>query len=165
MPTLSTAELATLHAELQGAAYTGLTDAQRLDAIHVRGTSPNPVATAPQVAKPFTFSDVIGSLSAASLLNIRGMADRGNLIDAINNQDRPNVGRWVAILSISPALIQPTEATAVNAILTATIPDPAWSATVPGPSRKAALFGAKSWTRPDNSVVDYIPLEDVTGAR
>lgn len=165
MPTLSPAEIATLRAELQDASYGGLTDAARFTLLHAAGTSPNPVAVAPQVPKPFTFGDVMIALSAASLGNIRSLADRGNLIDAINNQDRPNVGRWVAILSVAPALITTAEATAINGVLTTTIADPSWSANVPGPSRKDIVFPGKSWTRSTGETITNVPLEDFAPAR
>ena len=116
-----------LRAELAKSTYSGLSDADALAA----GIAPD--AGNPQ-PKSFTFADVMGCLSADSIANIRNCPTGRDLIDKINAQDRPGITHWLAALQAGTALITPTEAQKVAAVLTAT---------VPGPGPLTVAFGAE----------------------
>ncbi len=104
------------------------------------GTVANPVAQ-PNVPKPFTIMDVAGA--APNTLKALADADLQPIADAINRQDSVGVQRWADILLLRSAMSQ-AEHDAVYALVTATHPDPAWQATVPGPSRLEQVFSVGS---------------------
>ena len=106
---LKTALAATAYASLSAA------DAVALDA---QGDAGNPVL------KPFGFTDVLGCLSSASVVNIRGLPTATVLIEKINEQDRAGITHWIGALLASPPLITSGEAAAVAAVLAATVPGP-----------------------------------------
>ncbi len=163
MPTLSAAEFASLRAELQKPAYAGLTDSQRFDLLHAPAAVANPTPQG-QTAKPFTIAQVFGLLSAASAGKTCSVAFMPDIRDKIAANDRTACGLYANLLAAG-GVITPDERAAILAVLQATQPDPGWAATVPGVSPKETLFPGASWSLADGSVVNYIPLADVTGAR
>jgi hypothetical protein len=96
-------------------------------------TVANPITVAPQIPKPFTFNDVFGLLSDASVAAIRDTPNTTDLIDKVNAGDRMGVLRWASALFKAPSKITVTEAGAVQSLLTSTVADPAWSAQIPAP--------------------------------
>lgn len=105
------------------------TDQAVADALNAPAVA-NPVTQAPAVPKPFDFADVMGLLSDASVAAIRDTPNTTDLISKINAGDRAGVLHWVAALLKAPAKITADEAAAVNALMTATVPDPSWSAQI-----------------------------------
>lgn len=177
---LTPEETATLHTELQGAAYANLTDAQRLDLLNIPSMVANPVAQ-PQIPRTMEESDLAGLLTDqanGSLKQLLNWVNFGLLKADIDNQNHAGVGIW-AMKCEMLGLITTAEAVAVQAYAAETIPDPSWPAQVPGPTPKARLFGAdKTWTQADDgaenpevpgtrygTVVDFIPLAAVAAAR
>lgn len=105
------------------------TDVQILAAIQAAKVA-NPVTTQPTIPKPYTFADVMGCLSAASVVNIRSLPTSTALITAINARDSVSITNWLGALQAGTPLITSAEATAVLAVVNATEPDPSWTAQV-----------------------------------
>lgn len=155
-------DLATLRAELAGPAYAGMDLEARLHALQVPEPVPNP-APRGHVPRPFAASDVLEALSPESRAKLTGVAFLPAIRDAINSQDRAACSLWVQVL-VSGAIVTPEEGAALAGLLSATTDDPAWPATVPGPTPKQRLFGDRRWTYPDGRTVDYVPPDDVEAA-
>jgi hypothetical protein len=89
---------------------------------------------APTLPKSFAFADIISHLSVASQGNLL-VSDSlyTRILTQIDAMDRagliPIFNQLATLSKITSA-----EATAINVVLTATIADPTWPATVPGPS-------------------------------
>jgi hypothetical protein len=163
MPTvLSPAEIEALRAELAGPAYAGLDAAARLDRLHAPEMVPNPTPRG-QVPKPFVTADLMGALDATALTAIRDLPSLARLLDDIERQDPGRLDNWIGLLAGTGA-ITPGQAQALAATVHATWPDPAWTETVPGPTPKRRLFGDRTWTYPDGTTVNFIPLDDVEAA-
>lgn len=106
------------------------------------GTVANPVTVAPQIPKPFVYTDVLGLLSAASQANIRALPELTRVLDDINAQNRHAVAVWanLCLAGTSPPILQSEHDAIVN-LMNATIADPNWTATIPAPSRLEQVFG------------------------
>lgn len=164
MAILSPAQKAALLDRLGQPDAAGLSDAGAADLLNAPATAPNP-APRGQVPKPFGFADVMGLLSAASVVNVRALPTATVLIEKINAQDRPGVQHWVAALSAPPALITAAEGQAVLGVLAATEPDPSWPATVVGPSWARATFPGVPFEHPGYTVTDQVTAAMVAEAR
>ena len=164
---LPASDMAILHTELQAAKYSGLTDTQRFDFVHSpEGTVANPTAQG-TIAGPLTMAGIMTLLSDAnnnSAVKLAAWTNLGLVKDAVDLKDRASLLLWTAVLP-GVGLISSAEATAIHNYILATIPDPIWTATVPGPTPKARLFGNKTWTGADGSTVNFIPPADVGLAR
>lgn len=90
-------------------------------------TNPTPQASVP---KPFTFADVMGCLTPASIDNVRGLPTSTALITAINARDVTSILNWLGALQAGTALITAAEAQAVQTVVTATELDPSWQAQI-----------------------------------
>lgn len=101
------------------------TIASNLNAPSVANPTPQP--TAPKL---YSFADVMGCLGAASIANVRALPTATALVTAINARDTVSILNWLAALQAGTPLITPSEAAAVQAVITATQPDPAWAAQV-----------------------------------
>lgn len=163
MALLDAADLALLAAELRAARYSGLTDRERFDLFHAQGQEPNP-APAARVPRPMVAAELLAALAPASRAKVYRTPGLVAFQRAVQEQDRSAARNWID-LAASAGDILPEERLALLGRIDATIPDPAWPALVDGPSRKVALFGARTWTRPDGSTVDFVPLEDFSAAR
>lgn len=105
------------------------------------GTVANPTPQ-PTIAKPFTYTDVLGLLSAASQVNVRALPELSRVLDDINAQNRHAVTVWAGLLlaGSSPVITQ-AEHDAIVALMNATELDPSWPSTVPAASRLEQAFG------------------------
>jgi hypothetical protein len=139
MPVLDPDQHAALAAELAKPEYAGLDDAAAADVLNAPREIPNPEPRG-QVLRPFLASEVMGMLDPATIGNLRTIAYLPTVVQAINLNDRPAVALWTNQLTAS-GIISPEQAGEIMGLLQATIPDPAWTETVPGPSPARRLFG------------------------
>lgn len=103
----------------------------------------NPVTVAPQIPKPFTMTDLFGAVATASVGNVVKLAAALGIQADVDKQDRAALGNWAAAL-VAAGSITSADQTAIVALLNATIPDPAWTSTIPGPSDLQGQFGVGS---------------------
>lgn len=92
-------------------------------------TVANPVPQA-TVAKPFTLTQVLGSLSAASQANLKGFAGFEGLRNDVNANNIASCVAWAEYLAGGAAIITSTEAASILAIVQATQPDPTYQAKI-----------------------------------
>jgi len=107
-------------------------------ALNAPTTIANPVTVAPKVAAPIALSTVWAQVPSAERVAARSMAGFvQELQDAIALQDR---GAMAVLLEdgVTAGAIKPATAAKLQALLTATVADPTYSATIPGPSIAAA---------------------------
>lgn len=159
-------DIARLRTLFQGADWSGLNDAARFAKLNAPTAVANPVTSAPQVPKPFYASDILPLLSVASQKALGSNGFDPSIIADIDSGNGLGVQLWAAFL-LNVDVINQTEHDAIVARVQQTEDDPAWTATVAGPSPRETLFGAdKTWASADgNAVVDFVPLEDVEAAR
>lgn len=183
MPTLSAAELQTLHDRCQQTDLINLTDAQRFDALHRPSSRANPAARG-SVNVPFDAADLVADLSPASLSNVTAIPSFDGSILPLLNAPEPKtpdtltkLNQWAGMLAKAGKLTQaefdalaaPAPGTTPGAapgVFNRTQPDPAYGATVPGPSIVAQLYGpGKTWAQADGAAVNFVPFVDVQAAR
>lgn len=128
--------------------------------------NPQPQGTIP---KPWTAMQLLGVVSAATQGNLAGH----NLIAEVQvcamSQDAAGI-LALAQLAVNVGAMTPAEQTAVQAIVTATQPDPAWPAQVQGPSDLQNNFGVASLppaniTYTNGKLVSYVTFVDQTLSR
>lgn len=103
----------------------------------------NPVTVAPQVAAPVTLKQIMALVPAAEMVQVYKQLPQliPDLRNAIDNNDRDYMAALLTIAATATVISAATVAK-LQAVLTATVPDPSWSATVAGPSlASAAGFG------------------------
>ena len=94
----------------------------------------NPIKTAPQVPKPIELAAILTLVPSSERVAIRAMNEFvGDLRAAIDNQDRVYLATLLEDAATSGA-IKPATVAKLQPLLSATIADPTYSATVPGPS-------------------------------
>jgi hypothetical protein len=104
---------------------------------------------APVMPKPFSIPDMMGPLSIASQTKLIVLPIFDRILDQIGVNDRINLTLWVNRFA-ALSYITTAEATSLYAVLAATITDPVWPATIPGPSVFAA--GLPGFTATINGV-------------
>jgi hypothetical protein len=129
--------------------------------------------TAPhsQVPKRFYGTDIYQAVNPAKLTGISDAAV-AKLEDDIKTQDRLAIGEWAMLLA-AKGVIDLADVNRINSVLTATIPDPAWPAKVPGPSwRERNLLvnglradGTTLWATANGITHNFVPLEAIEEAR
>jgi len=124
---------------------TGITG--NYEAIAARLNAPttiaNPVTVAPQVAAPVTLKQIMALVPAAEMVQVYKVMPQliPDLRNAIDNNDRDYMAALLTIAATATVISAATVAK-LQTVLTATVPDPTWSATVAGPSlASAAGFG------------------------
>lgn len=98
----------------------------------------NPVTEAPTVPHPPTLKEiyaVIPVAEAAAIYNKAGLS--ADIRNAIDGGD-PEYLQMMLALVLEMQIISPQTATALALLLARTQPDPAWTATIAGPSLAAA---------------------------
>lgn len=170
---LSASEMTTLKTELAGAAYTNLSDSQRVNALSAPSIIPNPMPQT-QVPMPFKAVDVMATLSAASLGKFMALPVAPSVVDTLNLSDAIHAMQWAAAAA-EIGTITPDEMTAISNLVQRTELDPSWRANVPGARPVERLFGAgKTWavqvTNDAGAVIgtyaiDHPPLIAVQEAR
>lgn len=95
-------------------------------------TVANPVPVAPTVPKPFVTADLMGTLDAAALTNIRNLPSLARLLDDIAAQLPGPLDNWINLMGAT-GTVTPAQAAALSGIVHATEPDPSWAAQVPWP--------------------------------
>jgi hypothetical protein len=88
--------------------------------------NPAPQGTVP---KPYTAASLLGLFSQASAASVEGFPALQGLFDAISAQDGASIAAAVALLEAS-GRVQPSEAAAITAAVTATEPDPSYPALI-----------------------------------
>ena len=131
--------------QLIAANSTGITG--NYEAIAARLNAPttiaNPVAAAPQVAAPVSLKQVMALVPAAEMVQVYKQMPQliPDLRNAIDNNDREYMAVLLTIAATATVISAGTVAK-LQTLLGATEPDPAWTATVAGPSlASAAGFG------------------------
>lgn len=99
----------------------------------------NPVTVAPQVAAPVSLKQIMALVPAAEMVQVYKQLPQliPDLRNAIDTNDRDYMAALLTIAATA-TVISAATVTKLQAVLTATVPDPAWSATVAGPSLAAA---------------------------
>jgi hypothetical protein len=92
-------------------------------------TQPNPVATAPAVPKPFDVDDLTAALGVGNTSVDTLATTIPSFLDDVDNRRLASLRRWGRLLR-RLGKVTATEATALAAIVNATVPDPSWTATV-----------------------------------
>ena len=113
------------------------------DKLNAPTTIVNPVAAAPQVAAPVSLKQVMALVPAAEMVQVYKIMPQliPDLRNAIDNNDREYMAVLLTIAATS-TVISAATVTKLQTLLGSTVPDPAWSATVAGPSlASAAGFG------------------------
>lgn len=165
MAILTAAQKATLAAELAKPAYAGLSNQAAANLLSAPTSVANPTPRG-QVAKPYAWSDLAAVLSDTAQAALRDSGLLPYLFDGIAAQDRTRVADIGKLLAKPPAKITAAEATAVNGIIQATVADPNWPATVPGPSWARANFPGVRFAHPDGTtVVDQVTAAMVAEGR
>ena len=90
---------------------------------------PNPVTQAPQVPKPWDFPTLMSLVSPASQAKLGTYQYLIELVSDLRNRDTVAALTWSSLLG-SMGLLQVSEAQAIQALLTSTISDPAWTAQI-----------------------------------
>jgi hypothetical protein len=111
--------------------------------------NPTPQPTIPEPLSSLAFMTL---LSPASLKNLRNLPSLPRVLDDISAQDRMSVGGWIQFLA-TVGDITADEAKTLTGALTATILDPSWPATIPGPCRLLTLAGE---TFADHTQIDRV---------
>lgn len=119
----SPSAIASIRARITDWSPSDSTIAAALNAPSIANPTPQP-----QLPKPFSFGDVMGCLDSGSIAKIRDLATGIDLINKINAGDVVGIGHWIIALQAGTPLITSDQATAVTAVITATIGDPTWSA-------------------------------------
>ena len=161
---LPTEDLATLHTAFAVSVYTSLTDAQRLAYLVTPTPVANPVTTAPQIPVTLSVVGLMALLSSGSVAKLIAWPNLATLLNDINTQWLVGVATFAQALEAG-GLITSVEATAILAYLASTVADPAWTATVPGPTPLFTLFGGKFWLGTDGTSTNCPSLADVAAAR
>lgn len=104
--------------------WSGSTDATILAAYNAPAIA-NPT-TRGTVPTPYTITQLIGTLSSGSLANLDTFPAIYQLMQDIDANNSANVLVAVAFLAAAGKILS-SEATAINAVLTATELDPSWS--------------------------------------
>ena len=107
-------------------------------ALNAPTTVANPVTKAPKVGRSITLLDIFGTIAAAAPADL---AKAGSIPDwmidraesAMQENDRVAMANWLVSIGATIGLSQAGK-DALNALLSATVDDPNWSATVAGPS-------------------------------
>lgn len=123
------AELITAHAADLGDDYPAI--AERLNA---PTSAPNPVTEAPTVPHPPTLKEIYAAIplaEAAAIYNKPGLST--DIRNAIDGGDLEYMGMMMAIVAQLGIISAPTIA-ALSALMARTQADPAWTATIAGPS-------------------------------
>lgn len=102
-------------------------------------TVPNPVKSAPQVPKPYGWTDLFGKLDKATIDSIVSIPLVDSLIDAVNAGDVAKQAQYVAAL-VASGRITAEQAAALQGVMQTTVPDPGWVATI---TEFESLFGRK----------------------
>jgi hypothetical protein len=171
---LSPDELETLAAELARPeyAFADLPDEARVEArwqaLHTSEPVPNP-APRGLVRAPFTALDLTRAIDPARRGAIKPYL--GDIRPDVDRQDARAVVGWAMELQELGDLDQ-ADVDAIIGLVSRAMPDPAWIPTVPGPTPKQRLFGARSWEHPKPEgaeyltapVSDMIPRDDVAAA-
>jgi hypothetical protein len=168
---LSPEELKALAVELARPEYAGLDVEARWQALHTPEPVPNPVKEPPQVPVPFDAAAIESLLGHDSLGRFFALPLGSRILDVLNSGDSANATKYAYALT-GAGVITPDELGAILARVAATQPDPAWTPTVPGPTPKQRLFGAKAWEYPKPEgaeyltapVSDMVPRDDVAAA-
>ena len=116
-----------------------LTDYEAIAArLNAPTTVPNPVAEAPPVPHPPTLKEIYAIIpvaEAAAIYNKPGLP--ADIRNAIDSGDPEYLAMMLAIV-LEMQIISAQTATALAMLLQRTQPDPAWAATIAGPSLAAA---------------------------
>lgn len=99
----------------------------------------NPVTEPPQIPAPITLKALMSVVPPAEMVAVYQTlpAFVADLKKAIDDQDREYMAGLLTIAATAQVISQATT-TQLQAMLTATIPDPDWTPTVLGPSQAAA---------------------------
>ena len=110
----------------------------------------NPVKAAPMVAKPITRENIIALIPPAEAWAVYSTAGtlKDDLFSAIDNNNREWLTYLLGVAQASGKLSAGTLGK-LQAELAATVDDPAWAATIPGPARWQALGLAAAPTAAD----------------
>lgn len=121
------------------------------DAILAAANAPSVANPTPQptVAKPYTYVDLLGHLSAGSIAKLVVLPSLPTIVDSINAGNLLACQRWIATL-VAGAIITGDEATALGGVMAATEPDPAFPARI-------------SWAEAD--IGRPLDLSDISEAR
>jgi hypothetical protein len=111
------------------------------------GTVANPVAQA-QIKRPFTAADLMGQVSPVNRVKIMQAGLIGPIQHCIDIEDTAGI-LSLSQLAVDGAAMTADEQTAVAAVVNATIGDPSWTATVPGPSDLFTNFGVTALPQPN----------------
>lgn len=107
-----------------------LSDAAIAMALNARMVA-NP-ADRPIVPLPFAVGDLLGVLDSGAMGNLGHHPSLPRILDDIAAMNRPGLMMWVTTLAAAGDITAP-QRTALEAILAATGPDPAWPNEVPEP--------------------------------
>lgn len=131
---------AALRALVRRPEYAGLSTAE----IAARITAPIEQANPePQRTVPVTLSedDLIASLSGPTIAALIDLSSFAQILDAAS--DPPRAAKWIAALA-KAGKIPLADMQALQALMSRVEPDPAWPATVPGPSLLESQVGLGS---------------------
>ncbi len=127
-PTATALDWINFYATSLAGGWAGNTDAAILTAANA-ATIANPASQA-TVPKPFTLTQVLGVLSAASQANLKAFAGFAGLRDDVNANNVSACVVWAAYLAGGAAIITSAEESAILAIVEATQPDPTYPAKI-----------------------------------
>lgn len=140
---ISPADLrARLAADPQFAGGGGFAPTATIAALLTRAqTQANPVPAA-QVPAPLTVQGLLAALTDAGRAYVVGLAqsDLEPVAARIREQDRAGVLQWATVAHLA-GKFSADDVEAVEGVLNATVPDPAWQATVPAPALVVQWYG------------------------
>jgi hypothetical protein len=156
---------AALAAELAGAAYAKLTDAEAADLLNAPGPNVANPATRGQVPRELSASGLLALLQPEEIAGLFAWPSLPRLVDDINGQDRTAVLTWAGFLQLAGKISAETAA-AVGAYVLAPVPDPSYPATVPSDSPRVRLFRTVfSFEQPGGWNCSVITPDNVAEAR
>jgi hypothetical protein len=158
---MSDEEISTLREELAAPIYADMSDEEIFSHINRPEEIPNPAGPA-QVPAVFSLRDIVEAVDDTRKQIIKQYLNV--IAPLVLTQDRAGIlAGFDGAVALGDA--QASDREAVAAVFARTVPDSAWSPTIPGPSPKQRLFGERTWTTPDGYTVNYITIDDISRAR